>query len=43
MQIIKILTGKKNENGFGANPNVVNYSGQTPLFSATRSGSLEAV
>jgi hypothetical protein len=43
LQIIKILTNRKNENGFGANPNVVNYSGQTPLFSAARSGSLEAV
>lgn len=37
------MTNKKSENGFGANPNVVNYSGQTPLFSAARQGSIEAV
>jgi ankyrin repeat protein len=43
MDMIKILTNKKSENGFGANPNVINYSGQTPLFSAARSGSFEAV
>lgn len=36
MQMIHILTNKKQNNGFGANPNVVNYSGQTPLFSAAR-------
>lgn len=27
MEIIKILTNKKQDNGFGANPNVINYSG----------------
>lgn len=27
LEIIKILTKKKSENGFGANPNVLNYSG----------------
>ena len=27
LEIIKILTNKKSENGFGANPNVLNYSG----------------
>ena len=25
LEIIKILTNKKSENGFGANPNVLNY------------------
>lgn len=36
LEIIDILTKKKKESGFGANPNIINYSGQTPLFSAAR-------
>ena len=36
LEILDILTKSKKENGFGANPNVCNYSGQTPLFSAVR-------
>lgn len=35
-EIIRILTRSKELNGYGANPNVINYNGQTPLFSATR-------
>ena len=27
LEIIDILTKKKKENGFGANPNIINYSG----------------
>jgi len=43
-EMIKILTRKKKEgNGFGAKVNVVNYNGQTPLFSAVREGNFEAV
>lgn len=43
IQIIKILTKNKTIGGFHANPNVVNYNGQTPLFIAARQGCLEAV
>ncbi len=43
IEIIRILTRSKELNGYGANPNVINYNGQTPLFSATRQGQLEAV
>lgn len=43
IQIIDILTKSRQEGGFGANPNVVNYNGQTPLFAAARLGSLLAV
>lgn len=41
--MIRLLVGEKQSNGFGANPNILNYSGQTPLFSAARSQSLQAV
>lgn len=27
LEMIQILTKKRKENGFGANPNVINYSG----------------
>lgn len=43
IQIIDILTKDRQDGGFGANPNVVNYNGQTPLFAAARLGSLLAV
>lgn len=43
LSLLNILTKEKEENGFGANPNVCNYSGQTPLFSAVRNGCLPAV
>ena len=36
VEIIKILTRRKELNGYESNPNVINYNGQTPLFSATR-------
>lgn len=39
IQIIDILTKDRQEGGFGANPNVVNYNGQTPMFAAARQGS----
>ena len=41
--LIRILTRKKQQGGFGAKINVVNYGGQTPLYSAARQGNLEAV
>jgi len=37
------LTKNKTIGGFHANPNVVNYNGQTPLFLAAKQGSLNAV
>lgn len=43
IEMIEMLTKPKSENGFNANPNVLNSSGQTPLFSAARSGSFDAV
>lgn len=43
IQIIDILCKERQEGGFGANPNVINYNGQTPLFAAARLGSLLAV
>jgi len=41
--MVKILTRKKQQNGFAAKVNVINYSGQTPLFSAAKSGNFEVV
>ena len=43
--LIKILTKPKRlkDGGFGAKVNVVNYNGQTPLFSAVKSGNFAAV
>jgi ankyrin repeat protein len=41
--MVKILTRRKQLNGYAAKVNVVNYSGQTPLYSAARSGNLEVV
>jgi ankyrin repeat protein len=43
VEIINILTRKKALNGFGAKVNILNYQGQTPLFSAAREGNIEAV
>lgn len=43
LTLLNLLMAAKNENGFGANPNVCNYSGQTPLYSAVRQGSERAV
>lgn len=43
VEILKILTKKKSLNGFGAKVNILNFQGQTPLFSAAREGNLEAV
>lgn len=43
--MIRILTNSKRTKGggFGAKVNVVNYNGQTPLFSAVKSGNLAAI
>ncbi len=43
VEIINIITRKKAQNGFGAKVNILNYQGQTPLFSAAREGNIEAV
>lgn len=34
--ILRFLTKKRNKGGFGAQVNVINYNGQSPLFSAVR-------
>ena len=41
--IIRLLTRKRKDGGFGAKVNVLNYNGQTPLFGAVREGNLESV
>ena len=43
--LIKILTKprRRQDGGFGAKVNVVNYNGQTPLFQAVKNGNFEAV
>lgn len=43
LTLLNMLIASRSENGFGANLNVCNYSGQTPLFSAVRSGCQSAV
>lgn len=41
--LIKKRQKKGNEGGFGAKVNVLNYNGQTPLFSAVREGNMSLV
>lgn len=41
--LVNLLIRKKNLGGFAAKINVVNYSGQTPLYSAARQGNFEVV
>ena len=43
--LIRILTKPKRrqDGGFGAKVNVLNYNGQTPLFSAVQKGNFQAV
>ena len=43
--MIKMLCSKKSKSdgGFGAHINVLNFSGQTPLFQATKENNFEAV
>ena len=43
IKIIQILTKSRAYNGFGANSNVLNYNGQSPLFIAARQGQLQLV
>ena len=45
VNLLKILTKPKRgqDGGFGAKVNVVSYNGQTPLFSAVKSGNFPAV
>lgn len=44
-ELLQLLIQKKQkkgaEGGFGAKVNVLNYNGQTPLFSAVREGNME--
>jgi ankyrin repeat protein len=42
-RIIKMLITKRANGGFGAKTNVVNFNGQTPMFSAVREGNFAAV
>jgi len=41
--IIRMLVRKRGENGLGAKVNVLNYRGQTPLYSAVREGNMQVV
>ncbi len=41
--LIKKRQKKGAEGGFGAKVNVLNYNGQTPLFSAVREGNVEHI
>ena len=45
VDLLKILTKPKRgqDGGFGAKVNVISYNGQTPLFSAVKSGNFPAV
>jgi ankyrin repeat protein len=40
---IKMLTRPRNREGFDATVNIMNYNGQTPLFSAAREGNIEII
>eukprot|EP00347_Sterkiella_histriomuscorum_P001332 403372439 len=42
-ELMRFLTKKRGKGGFGARVNVLNYSGQTPLFSAVREGNMENI
>ena len=42
-EMLRFLTKKRGKGGFGARVNVLNYSGQTPLFGAVRESNLENV
>ena len=38
LQMLTIILKNKALGGFGANPNVIDYNGHTPIFLATRNG-----
>lgn len=42
-EIIELLTKGKKLGGFEAKVNIMNYNGQTPLFSACREGHLPVI
>ena len=42
-EIIQFLTKERKDGGFDAKVNIMNYNGQTPLFSACREGNLQVV
>jgi len=42
-EIVSLLTSDRKKGGFDAKVNIMNYNGQTPLFSACREGNLEVV
>ncbi len=41
--MIRLLTNKRSKSGFGAKVNLLNYNGQTPLFSAVREGNMDII
>lgn len=43
INMIRLLINKRNKDGFGAQVNIVNYNGHTPLFSAVREGNEEII
>lgn len=42
-EMLRFLTKKRSKGGFGARVNVLNYTGQTPLFGAVREGNMENI
>lgn len=41
--MLLLITKSRKEGGFDAKVNIMNYNGQTPLFSAAREGNIEVV
>ncbi len=41
--ILKMIVRKRTKGGLQAKVNVINYNGQTPLFSAVREGNMENI
>lgn len=38
-----MIIGPKSEHGFGAKVNILNYSGQSPLYCAAREGDIDTI
>lgn len=41
--ILRFLTAKRNKGGFGAQVNVINYNGQSPLYAAVREANFDNI
>ena len=42
-ELLLLITKPRKQGGFDAKVNIMNYNGQTPLFSAAREGNIEVV